>query len=116
MSTLVKCSQEINLSFLPIGRAQENIDQAISCTSRLYGYIDAVTMSDMHLQLGNVFNDSTAVTVLYSVPDIPGIFQNTGNIRKDVPPFSHLQYFKLVKRENNVTGYRVRDSLASNWR
>ena len=63
----------IEASFLPIGHTHCDIDQAFSATSNRLRTHNAVTLSDMHKELSQCYNERTTVTHLDQVANFSGL-------------------------------------------
>lgn len=93
---LAEVFDEVEVGFLPVGHTHEDIDQAFSCTADQLRSNDAITLGEMHEQLGNVYNSRTVVSNMDNLINWSGLVRQE-NCLTNVKDFSHCRYFRFSK-------------------
>ncbi len=86
--------QEVEVSFLPVGHTHEDIDQAFSTTSSRLKGKDAITLSDLHNELRNVYNKHTTVAHMRYIVNWSGLCERE-KVLTTVKNFSKYRYFSF---------------------
>ena len=95
-----KLFDEIVVGFLPVGHTHEDIDQTFSRTSERLRCNDAITLSDLHGELRNVYNDRTSVCVMKNVVNWSGLCEEEKCLT-NIKNFSKYRYFKFHRSETS---------------
>lgn len=104
---------EVEVGFLPIGHTHEDIDQTFSSTSSHLRHSDAITLSDFHSTLRNVYNDHTCVGHMKHVINWSGLCQQESCLTT-VSNFSHFRYFRFCRTNCNPIHQPKPTSLLTN--
>jgi len=101
---------DVIVGFLPVGHTHEDIDQSFSRTAERLRTNDAVTLSDLHHQLSQTYNEHTQVTDMKHTINWSGLCEEQGCLNP-INSFSQYRYFHLSKR--TVEQHESRLSRAS---
>ncbi len=95
-----KLFDEIVVAFLPVGHTHEDIDQTFSRTSDRLRCNDAVTLSDLHGELRQVYNDKTSVCSMNNVVNWSGLCE-AERCLTNLKNFSKYRYFKFYRSQTS---------------
>lgn len=88
--------KHIFVGFLPVGHTHEDIDQAFSRTADRLRSNDAITLADMKLQIGTVYNNRTIVTEMDSIINWSGLCTEQSCLT-NVSGFSQYRHFRFYR-------------------
>lgn len=87
---------EVLVGFLPVGHTHEDIDQSFSTTSTRLRTAQAITLSDLHAELRQCYNNRTSVEHIDSMVNWSGLCELEGCLT-NVQGFTQFQYFRFLK-------------------
>ncbi len=110
-----KLFDEVMVSFLPVGHTHEDIDQTFSRTSDRLRCNDAITLSDLHAELRQVYNDQTSVGAMKNVVNWSGLCEKEKCLT-NIKNFSKYRYFKFYRRESSESiCCMIRVNVTDEW-
>ncbi len=105
--------KEIEVSFLPIGHTHEDIDQAFSTTSAKLSTNNAITLRDLHKELGTVYNRHTVVCHMRHVINWSDLCEQE-QVLTNVKNFTTYRYFKFKSHVNSDCNISVELTVRAN--
>lgn len=91
----------VEVSFLPIGRTHEDIDQLFSRTSERLRSKNAITLKDMQSELYSVYNDNTTLRHMGKISNWSGLCLQERCLTR-MTNFSKNRYFLFVQANSTV--------------
>ncbi len=85
---------QVEVGFLPVGHTHEDIDQTFSRTSDRLRCNNAITLSDLHHELKQVYNERTTVVEMKNVANWSGLCENEKCL-SNIKNFSKYRYFRF---------------------
>ncbi len=110
-----KLFHEVVVAFLPVGHTHEDIDQTFSRTSDRLRCNDAITLSDLHDELRQVYNDKTTVCAMSNVVNWSGLCEKEKCLT-NLKNFSKYRYFKFFKSpESESVSCMIKVNVTDDW-